>query len=112
MPWTVFVELERLRKRARSRDSRAQGTCGDTIEAVIAQTSALLRRRGSEDVATVSALITGAPYCVPCISIVTNLDARRIYVALERLRAEVNVRLVSDICTRCRRTTTVHVIAE
>jgi hypothetical protein len=69
-----------------------------------------MRRRGSEDMTLVSALIVGAGHCVPCIGRITNLDARRIYTAIERLREETNVQLVSGRCTRCARTTTVHVI--
>lgn len=113
MPWTVLIELERARKRARESSDRTQGACHDTIASLITHTSALLRRRGSEDMAIVSALIAGAGHCVPCISLVTNLDARRIYTALERLKEDTNVRLLFGTCTRCRRVTTVHaVVAE
>ena len=76
----------------------------------VATNHALLRRRGNEDMATVGALITGQPHCVPCIGILTQLDARAVYAALERLKASVNVELQSGRCTRCARTTTVHVI--
>jgi len=110
MPWTVFTELERARHQAREASDRTRGACHDTVASLISQTSALLRRRSSDDMAVVSALITGAGHCVPCIGIVTNLDARRIYAALERLKQMTNVELLFDRCTRCSRLTTVHVI--
>jgi hypothetical protein len=110
MPWTVLTELERARHRARESSGRIPGACHDTIASLIAQTSALLRRRNTEDMATIAALITGQGYCVPCIAMLTSLDARRIYAALERLREDTNLRLVSDRCTRCGRTTTINII--
>ena len=110
MPWTVLTGLEETRKRARESSDRTRGACHDTIASLIAQTSALLRRRGTEDMAAVSALITGRGHCVPCITLLTNLDARRVYAAIERLRAETNLRLLSERCTRCGRVTTVHLI--
>jgi hypothetical protein len=110
MPWTVLTERERARHRAREASERARGACEATIHSLIATTSALLRRRGTEDMAQVSRLITGAGHCVPCIGLITGLDARRVYGALERLKAETNVRLVSGVCGRCARKTTLHVI--
>src|SRR5437667_3617195 len=110
MPWFVLNGLEAERRRARESTDRTPGSCQETIANLITQTGALLRRRGSEDMATVAALITGAPHCVPCISLLTQLDARGVYAALERLKASVNVELLSARCTRCARTTTVHVI--
>ncbi len=110
MPWSVLPGVELTRRRARGSSDRVPGTCHQTIDTLIAQTSALLRRRSSEDVALVSALIMGAPHCVPCISLLTHLEARAVYAALERLKASVNVQLVSTQCTRCRRMTTTHVI--
>ena len=61
---------------------------------------------------TVAALITNTPYCVPCMTLLTHLDARRIYAALERLKTDGRARLVSGTCTRCARATTVHVGGE
>jgi hypothetical protein len=110
MPW--FVLPERERKRAHETVDRIPGSCHDTIEAVLVHTSALLRRRGSEEVALVAALITNAPHCVPCITLITHLDARPVYVALERLKTEANVRLAVGTCRRCGRQTTVHMIGE
>lgn len=110
MPWTVLTELEHARRRARESSDRTKGACQETIASLITQTGALLRRRGTEDMATVSALISGQPHCVPCIALITHLDARRIYAALERLKADANLQLLSARCTRCARTTTVHVI--
>ena len=110
MPWFVLDGLEAARRRARESTDRTPGACQETIATLITQTSALLRRRGNEDMATVGALITGQPHCVPCIGILTQLDARAVYAALERLKASVNVELKSGRCTRCARATTVHVI--
>ena len=110
MPWTVLNELEAARRRARESSDRVRGACHDTVDGVITQTSALLRRRGTDDMATVASLILGDPHCVPCLSRLTNLDARRVYTALERLKASVFVELVSDTCRGCARATTVHVI--
>jgi hypothetical protein len=110
MPWTVLTELERARHQARESSDRTRGACHDTVASLISQTSALLRRRSSEDIAMVSALVTDAGHCVPCISLVTNLDARRVYAALERLKQTTNVELLFRPCTRCTRLTTVHVI--
>ena len=110
MPWTVLDGLEALRRRARESSDRIPGASHESIASVIVQTSSLLRRRGTEDMAAVSALITGAPHCVPCIVLLTDLDARRVYAALERLKAHANLQLLSEACTRCRRTTTVHVL--
>ena len=112
MPWSVLTELDRTRRRAREPGDRVQGACRQTVTAFIDQASALLRRRDADDRGTVCALITGALYCVPCISMVTQLDARRVYAALERLKAETNVRLHSGRCSRCHRETTVHTIGE
>jgi len=110
MPWSVLNGLEAARRRARESTDRTPGSCQETVANLITQTGALLRRRNSEEMAIVSALITGAPHCVPCISLLTELDARGVYTALERLKAAVNVQLLSSRCTRCARTTTVHVI--
>ena len=112
MPWTVPSPIERARNRMRESSDRLQGACRDTIEAVIVQASALLRRRSSEDLGMVAALIRNAPHCAPCIMLLTNLDARRVYAALERLKSEAKARLESGRCTRCVRMTTVHVSGE
>jgi hypothetical protein len=112
MPWIVPQQSERARNRMRESTDRLQGACRDTIEAVIVQASALLRRRGSEDLGLVAALIRNAPHCAPCIMLLTSLDARRVYAALERLKSEAKARLVSGRCSRCQRTTTVHVSGE
>ena len=112
MPWTVLpANDEQARRRIHEPPRRALPR-GDTIEAVLVQTSALLRRHQSEDMSAISAKITGAPHCVPCLSLVTKLDARRIYAALERLKAQLNVRLVWGRCTQCGRTTTAQVIEQ
>jgi uncharacterized protein with PIN domain len=97
--------------RAREGRERQPGACRESAAAFIEQTSALLRRRTSEDMLAVANLIRDAAHCVPCIAVVTHLDARRIYTALEQLKAEANVRLVFDRCPRCSRTTTAHMIA-
>ncbi|HYE91754.1 MAG TPA: hypothetical protein VEA38_12070 [Terriglobales bacterium] len=110
MPWTVFGGLEHDRRNARAPGDRIQGACHDTIEALLQQTSALLRRRNSDDVTAVAVLLSGAPHCVPCIALVTSLDARRIYVALDRLKGTVNVELVAGRCRRCARETTVYAL--
>ena len=112
MPWTILTGLEQARKRTREPGERLQGACRETVTAFIEQTSALLRRRNSDDLAAVAALITGGRYCVPCVSMITHLDARRVYAALERLKANANVRLVSARCEHCLRETTVHTIGE
>ncbi|MBM3221547.1 MAG: hypothetical protein FJZ38_23230 [Candidatus Rokubacteria bacterium] len=110
MPWSVLSGLDTARRRARESGDRVAGACQDTVATVLIQTSALLRRRGTEDMAAIAALIRAEPHCVPCIGIVTDLDARRVYAALERLKASVQIELVSGRCTRCGRTTTVHTI--
>jgi len=110
MPWSIFDAPDASRCRARESTDRNRGSCHETIASLITQTSALLRRRNTEDMAIVAALITGRPHCVPCIGLVTQLDARGVYAALERLKATVNVELVSGRCTRCVRTTTAHTI--
>jgi hypothetical protein len=110
MPWNVLSGLEAARRRAREASDRTPGACRETVGSVIVQTSALLRRRGTEDTAAVAALIAGRPHCVPCIGLLTDLDARRVYAALERLKADANLQLVSTTCTRCGRTTTAHVL--
>jgi hypothetical protein len=110
MPWSVLAGLEAARQRARESSDRIPGACQDTVATVLVQTSALLRRRGTQDMAAVAALIRGHAHCVPCIGILTNLDARRVYAALEGLKAAVHVELLSGSCTRCGRATTVHVI--
>jgi hypothetical protein len=110
MPWSVLPELERARRHARESSDRIPGACHDTIASLITQASALARRRGTDDMATVAALITDSPHCVPCITLITQLDARRVYTALERLRMNVNVQLLSARCVRCARATTVHAI--
>jgi len=110
MPWTVLPEPELLRMRAREGTERQPGACRETVAALIEHTGAMLRRRTSEDMLTVASLIREAPHCVPCIAVVTHLDARRIYTALEQLKTEANVRLVFDKCRRCGRTTTAHMI--
>ena len=110
MPWTVLEGLEALRRRARETADRIPGACHDSIASIVVQSSSLLRRRGTEDMAAVAALITGSPHCVPCIVLLTDLDARRVYAALERLKADVNLHLLSGTCARCQRTTTVHVL--
>ena len=112
MPWTVLPGIERARPFTHETTGRIKGTCRDTIEAVIIQASALLRRRSSQDVIAVAAVITNAPHCVPCLTLLTHLDARRVYAALEQLKAEARARLVRGICRRCARSTTVHVIGE
>jgi hypothetical protein len=113
MPWTVLSsEVEQARQRRREAGGRVPGTCHDTIDAVMTQASAVLRRRSSEDVSTVAGVITNAPHCVPCIALLTHLDARRIYAALEHLKASANARLISAECRHCHRTTTVHVMGE
>ena len=111
MPWTVLPHTGPTGRRAHDTTDRVQGGCRDTIEAVFRQTSAVLRRRNSEDVSVVAALIV-RPHCVPCITVLTHLDARRTYAALEQLKVDANVRLVLGVCARCVRTTTVHVIGE
>jgi hypothetical protein len=104
VPWTVFADLERLRHRARElAASRA-------VAAVVSDSTDVIRRRNTEDMAAVSRLITGAAHCVPCITLITNLDARRVYAALEQLKATAPVLLVHDRCTRCRRTTMAHLM--
>src|ERR1051325_8928571 len=110
MPWFVLPEIEAVRRRARESTDRTPGSCQQTIADLITQTGALQRRRNTEDMALVAALITGAPHCVPCISLVTQLDARGVYAALERHKASVNVQLLSTRCTRCARVTTAHII--
>ena len=110
MPWTVLAGLDDARRRARESSDRVPGACQDSIASLIGQTSALLRRHSTEDMAAVAALITGHPHCVPCIGLLTDLDARRVYAALERLKTHTNVELVSGRCTRCGRSTTVHVV--
>ena len=113
MPWTVLpADVERANKNLHDSYTRASRSCHDTIEAVVVQTSALLRRRQSEDLSTIAALLANGAHCVPCLSLLTHLDARRVYAALERLKAQANVRLVSGICTHCKRSTTVHEIAD
>jgi hypothetical protein len=110
MPWTVLTDLELARRRARQSNDRLPGVCRTSIDSMLQQASAVLRRRDNGDLAAVAALITGRPHCVPCISLVTELDSRRVYAALERLKRDTNVELVRAACTRCRRLTTVHVI--
>ena len=110
MPWTVLTGLDDARRRARESSDRVPGACQDSIATLIGQTSALLRRHGTEDMAVIVALITGHAHCVPCIGLRTDLDARRVYAALERLKTQTNVELVSARCTRCGRATTVHLI--
>ena len=110
MPWTVLIGLEQERRRARESSDRTRGACQETIHTLLTQTSAVVRRRGTEDMAVVSALIAGTPHCVPCITLITGLHAQRIYAALERLKADINLQLRSERCTRCARTTMVHVI--
>jgi hypothetical protein len=112
MPWAILVDVGRARQHLRDAGSRVPGTCHDTLDNVMTQASAVLRRRSSEDVGTVAAVITNAPHCVPCISLVTRLDARRIYAALEQLKTSNHVRLISTECRQCRRATTAHVIGE
>ena len=112
MPWTVLPQIDSARKHTHDTPDRIQGSCHDVVDAVVVQTSALLRRRGSEDMSTVAALITNTPHCVPCMTLLTPLDARRIYAALERLKADGRARLVSGTCARCTRATTVHVGGE
>ena len=110
MPWSVLSGLEDVGCRARESTERTRGSCQETIASLITQTGALLRRRSSEDMAVVAALITSHPHCVPCIGLLTQLDARGVYNALERVKAATNLQLISGRCTRCARTTTVHVI--
>jgi hypothetical protein len=112
MPWTVVGALEQARQQAREPGNRLPGACQETLAGIIEQTGAMLRRRNSEDMAAVSALLTDRRYCVPCLSIMTELDARRVYAAIERLKATANARLVSGCCERCRRETTVHTLGE
>jgi hypothetical protein len=112
MPWAILSDVERARQQLRDAGCRVPGTCHATVDNVVTQTSAVLRRRSSEDVGIVAALITNAPHCVPCIALITRLDARRIYAALEHLKTRNHVRLVSTECRQCRRTTTAHVIGE
>src|ERR1041384_3862216 len=96
MPWSVLPELEAARRRARESTDRTPGACQESVAALITQTSALLRRRSSGDMAIVATLITGKPHCVPCICLIPQLDARSVYAALERLKASVNVELRSS----------------
>jgi hypothetical protein len=110
MPWSVLAGLDAARRRARESSDRVPGACQESIDGLIGQASALQRRHNTEDMAAVAALITGQAHCVPCIGLLTDLDARRVYAALERLKAHTNVELVSGQCTRCGRSTTVHVI--
>ena len=110
MPWNVLSGLDAARRRARGASERTPGACRQTAASVITQASALLRRRSTEDMAAVAAVITGRPHCVPCIGVLTDRDARRVYAALERLKSDANLQLVSTTCTRCRRTTTAHVL--
>src|ERR1043166_7909668 len=112
MPWTVLPPTDWRRPHPHDTRDHTRGTCADLVDAVLVQTSALLRRRGSEDVSAVGALIVSAPHCVPCLTLLTDLDARRVYAALERLKGEGRARLVSGTCARCRRATTVHVGGE
>ena len=112
MPWAVLNQIEQVRQRLREPSGRMPGTCQDTLDIVMSQASAILRRRSSEDVATVAAVIRNAPHCAPCLTLLTGLDARRVYAALEHLKATANARLISAECGHCHRTTTVHVIRE
>jgi len=112
MRWTVLPPFGAVRSHAHGGRDHTRGVCSDTVDAVIVQTSAVLRRRGSEDVVAVAALITSAPHCVPCLTLLTHLDARRVYAALERLKSDGKARLVSGTCNRCQRRTTVHVSGE
>src|SRR5262245_28012614 len=108
MPWSVLPPTDWRRPRPHDSRDHAPGSCSDIVDVVLVQTSALLRRRGSEDVLAVGGLITRIPHCVPCLTLLTDLDARRVYAALERLKADGRARLVSGTCARCRRSTTVH----
>jgi hypothetical protein len=110
MPWFVLPALDEHRMRHRESSQRSTGTCRDAVDTLLVQASAMLRRRGSEDMATIAALIDGAPHCVPCVSLLTRLDARRIYAAIERLKADNSVHVDTRVCTRCLRTTMVHTI--
>jgi hypothetical protein len=110
MPWTILAGIDVARRRARVQGDRLQGCCRTGIDVIAIEASALLRRRASEDMAMIAALITDGPHCVPCIALLTHLDARRIYTALEQLKAQASARLVSGQCTHCRRSTTVHTI--
>ena len=109
MPWAMLTGGEPVR-RLREPSRRTPGGCHDTIDTVIVHASALLRRRNSEDMAAVAAVVTNAAHCVPCIGLITGLDARRVYAALEHLKATAAARLVSGRCDHCQRATTVHVI--
>ena len=111
MPWTPETAIGSARRLSEV-SGRTPGTCHDTIDAVLVQASALLRRRSSEDMATVAAIITNAPHCVPCIALLTRLDARRIYAALEHLKSTAHARLIAAECRQCHRATTVHLIGE
>jgi hypothetical protein len=110
MPWSVLTGLDVARRRARESSDRIPGACQESIASLVTRTSALLRRRGTEDMAAVAALVTGRGHCAPCIGLLTDLDARRVYAALERLKSSTNLELVSARCTRCGRATTVHII--
>jgi hypothetical protein len=110
MPWTVLASIDQWRHRRRALRDRTQGACHDGIDALITRAGATLRRRGTEDMAAIAQLLNEAAHCVPCISLTTGLDARRIYAALERLNAEINVELLRSTCGRCTRATTVYLI--
>ncbi len=47
-----------------------------------------------------------------CTSLITELDVRQIYAAIERLNMQRGVHLRTDRCARCARTTTVHAIGD
>ena len=104
MPWSVF---DRGTVRHRAQRGRLVGAC---VETLLAETGAALRRRRSEDVARVAELLSADRYCVPCLTILTGLDARTVYHAIQQLRVAINVALIRDQCGRCTRTTTIHTI--
>ena len=65
MPWFVLPAIDEHRMRLRESSQRSTGISRDAVDTLLVQASAILRRRGTEDMATIAALIDGAPHCVP-----------------------------------------------
>lgn len=58
-------------------------------------------RRGSDDAALVSAVITSAPLCVECIAKQTGISALRIDTVLTNLGATVKIESGAALCAAC-----------